>query len=107
MFVEIDTNDNELDYEIMGKKIVDGVSLTVGERIDINGITVTLPDEVVKKLKTTCKEENRSLSNCVFNILDKHYKEKKRWRNSFILCVSTGNEICPKSVNMQIIISYE
>ena len=49
MNIEIDTNDNQLSYELMNKEIKDGVSLSKGEKIEFDGITVTYNGTIIRK----------------------------------------------------------
>ena len=51
MYVEISTKDKNLAYEIMDKEIKDGVSLSVGEKIEVNGITVTYTGGNIRKVE--------------------------------------------------------
>ena len=49
MYIEIDTNNNQLAYELMNKKIVDGVSLSKGEKIEFDGVSVTYNGRIIRK----------------------------------------------------------
>lgn len=51
MNIEIDTNDNNLAYELMNKTIEDGVSLAKGEEIQINeNFSVTYDGAIMQKV---------------------------------------------------------
>jgi len=49
MYIQIETNNRHLDYEIMGKEIKDGVSLASGESIESEGMCVTYNSTIFRK----------------------------------------------------------
>jgi hypothetical protein len=49
MFVQIETKDRDLAYEIMGKEIKNGVSLSSGESIELENMSVAYRSSIVRK----------------------------------------------------------
>jgi len=49
MYIEIDTKNNQLGYELLNKKIVDGVSLAKGESVEFDGVSVTYDGTIIRK----------------------------------------------------------